>query len=206
MSDNALMIPKSGDFVAIDPPAKGAHHAICCEVYDRGMVEDKFGGTGTKHKIWLVFRVNELIEGTDSEFDGKWKEVRISRNWALGPKSWLRQLLESWRGEPLTDDDFENGGFNIRKVEGVQATIVVGSWSDPDENGRQWANDVSVLPAVYEPADAKRLKINIAGVNEMTCDGYVTIDERKKETTDFPPKEVSKSAAASSSKKPPAPF
>lgn len=207
MSNEKLMIPKSdvGDFVPIEPAAIGAHHGVCCEVYDRGLIENKKYHK-MEHRLWFVFRVNEKIEGTDSEFDGKWKEVRINVNAKMNPKTRLWGMLEEWRGTPLTDDDFEaDGQFNAKRCEGGPATIIIGSWSEPDEKGRQWPNDVKVLPPVYEPEDAKRLRIKIDGINEMSCDGYVTIDERKKESTDFPLKEAPKSSA-SSSKKPPAPF
>lgn len=197
----SLMVAKGND-TKIDPPKIGAHHAVCCEVYDRGIMKTDFG---PKRKVWLVFRVNEIIEGTDSEFDGKYKEVRVNCNLALGPRTTLRKHLESWRGEPLSDDDFdENGQFDLLKLEGVQATLVVGSWSDPDDNDRQWANDINILP----PEDST---VQLSGSNEMDTTDYLPIDERKKRATDFPPPDEpgnKGSGQKSSSKggKKPAPF
>ena len=204
MASNAddYAIPTGGDFVPIDPPKVGAHHGICCEVHYEGIKDTKFG---KKRKIALIFWVNEKIEGTDSEFDGKWKEIRIFYNWSLSPNSRLRGDLESWRGDPITDDDLdEQGRFDIKKCEGAPATVIVGSWSEPNEKGRQYANDVTLLPA-----DSDKVKLD--GLNEMTTDGYVPVDERVKEATDFPPKDDAGSKGSgqkSGSKggKKPAPF
>jgi|GEM_PF-6639508 len=203
----ALNVPQGGpsEYAKIPPPKVGAHHAVCAEVFDRGLVKTE---NGDQRKIWLVFQVQELIQDSGTDLDGKRKEVRISANLRkLNPRTKLRQILESWRGEELTDDDFdENGNFDLEKVVGVPATVVVGSWSDPDENGRRYPNDCNVLP----PDDPS---VQLVGNNEMEVLDYVTIDERKKQSTDFPPKDGSAPAPSGSSKsssggkaKRPAPF
>lgn len=154
------------DFPNIPPAKLGAHNAVLCEVYDRGQVQDKsFGGkSGTRHKAWLIFQVEELITGTGGDFDGKRKEVRITFNvGTLDPRSTIRQVLESWRGGPLSQEEVDDG-FDVEKLVGVPALIIVGTHSKPDANGRCYANVSGVNPP------EKQLEIV----------GYVPIDERKK--------------------------
>lgn len=182
----SLMISKGSGALVIPPAAIGEHNAVCCEVYDRGMQDTKFG---KKRQIWIVWQVEERIEGTGNpDFDGKRKEIRRLYNWTLGEDSNLLNDLESWRGEAFTDDDYdENDQFDITKVEGAQATLKIAEWSKPDKNGRQYAN----LPKIGGVLPANYLKT--LPPNTMEAEDYVLLDQRQ--NTDFPPSDEQGSAA-----------
>lgn len=202
----SLMVGKGTDYAKIPPPKIGPHHAVCAEVFDRGIVKTDYGN---KRKIWIIFQVDEITEDSGTDRDGTHKEVWVNANLALGPRTTLRQVLESWRGSPLEDEDFdEDGNFDLEKLVGGQATIVVGSWSEPNENGTRYPNDVTVLPA----EDPSVMFPSGSSTNEMEVTGYVPMEERKKRNTDFPPQEetpASKPAGSSNSggkTKKPAPF
>jgi len=186
-----ILVGQGTDYAKIPPPKIGPHHAVCAEVYDRGICDTDFG---KKHKIWIIFQVDEITEGSDTERDGTHKEVWVGCNLALGPRTTLRKHLESWRGEPLEEDDFdENHQFDLEKLIGIQATINIGSWSEPNENGQRYPNDINILP----PNDPS---VQLVGENEMEITAYVPLDERKKQNTDFPPAgEAAKPAAGKSS-------
>lgn len=189
----AIMIDKGGDFTKIEPSKVGAHHGVCCEVSDRGIMDTKFG---QKRKICLVFQVAERIEGTGNpDIDGRRKEIRRYYNATTGQGSDLRRDLESWRGEPLSDADFnDNGQFDVEKVTGVQATIIVTGWTEPDEKQRQYP----ILGAVLPPDDfaaVKRLGHKLEGANDLEPEGYIPIDERQG-NADFPPHDDAGAASA----------
>jgi hypothetical protein len=156
-----------------EPASKGLHRAVCAEVYDRGIVDGKFG---KKHKGWFVFQVEETVSDAESDFYGQRKEVRVSFNATLDPRGTLRQVLESWRGSPLTPE--EEGTFDTDRLVGVSAILFIDSHSDPkkDKSGRVFANVKAVLPPI--------------GTNGVQGDAftleplnYVPIAERG---TDFP--------------------
>lgn len=159
----SLVVKGSGDFPNIPPATLGAHNAVCCEVYDRGVVKDSTWGD--KRKGWLVFQLEEVIQGTGTDFDGMRREVRYSFNLTgLGPKSTIRKALESWRGGPLLQEEIDDG-FDLAVLEGVSALVVIGSHSQPDQNGRVYANISGINPPQkkLDPLD------------------YVPIDERKQQ-------------------------
>jgi hypothetical protein len=85
-----MKVQGTSDIPNIPPASLGMHRAVCCQVVDRGLVNTQYG---TKHKGWFIFQVEELIEGTDSDFDGKRKEVRIGFNNTLARRSTLRAAL-----------------------------------------------------------------------------------------------------------------
>lgn len=192
----------NNEYALIPPPKVGAHHSVCAEVFDRGVIETEHG---PKPKVWIIFQVQETTEDSGTDRDGTHKEVWVGCNLVkLGPKTTLRKHLESWRGEPLEDDDFdEDGNFDLEKVEGVQATIVIGSWSAPNEDGRRYPNDITVLP----PNDPS---VKLDGENTMEVTDYVPVAQRKKaeegSATPAPAAASSGSKSGGKSAKKPAPF
>lgn len=153
-----------GNFAVIPPPSQGIHNAVCVEIYDRGLQDTPWG---KKRSGWIVFQIEELIEGTESDFDGHRKEVRVPFNIEAGfhPKSFLRKFLENWRGKPLTADEIRNFPLQEKLVNKC-CRLFVNSYSDPDKNGRTYAriSDESAMPPkkMIEPLN------------------YTPIDERKK--------------------------
>lgn len=139
-----MKVKGTSDTPNIPPASLGLHRGVCCEVYDRGLVDTKHG---RKHKGWFVFQVEELIDLEGTDYHGKRKEVRVPFNLTLGKKSTLRQVLESWRGQALSAEEIADG-FDLDVVVGVSALLNVGSHSEPDEGGRQYANVATVLPPV----------------------------------------------------------
>jgi hypothetical protein len=96
-----LPTPTSGSFEKCPP---GNHLATCYEVIDLGTqtIESKQYGTNTRHQIWIGWEIpNETME------DGRPFVIGRKYTFSMSDKSAFRKHLESWRGKPFSDADYE---------------------------------------------------------------------------------------------------
>jgi len=112
--DNSLVIkPKSKQK---ESAPTGIQPAVCCDVFDRGIQQTKFG---ERHELSLIFE----IEATNSEGEHFILSAVFTKS--LHPKSNLRAELERWRGgQPFTDDELSQG-FNLEKVVGQPCMLLL---------------------------------------------------------------------------------
>ena len=117
------------------PCPEGLHQAVCCDVIDLGSVA---GTWGDKHKVRLVWQIDEMNQETSRPFD-----VRKQYSLSLHDRATLRKDLESWRGRKFTADELK--GFDLEKLLGVNCQVQV--VQDISEEGTTWANVQAIVPA-----------------------------------------------------------
>lgn len=124
-----------GDFV---PCPQGTFPARCVRFIDLGSHEQFFEGQ-SKGKKRLVLITWELP--TEKMEDGRPFTISKRYTWSMHEKSALRKDLESWRGKRFGDSDFGPGGFNVKKLLDVGATITV---SHRDNDGTIFSNVTAI--------------------------------------------------------------
>ena len=123
------IIAKGSSFV---PCPAGLHQAVACDVIDLGMVDGAFG---LKHKVALVWQVNEPMD------DGRPFLVQRRYTLSLDEKASLRKDLESWRGKPFTATEVK--GFDLEVLLGVNCQLNI---QHTEKNGSTYANVTAVVP------------------------------------------------------------
>lgn len=134
-----MNLPKNegGNFT---PAPAGTFAARCIRFVDMGSHEQVYQGEskGLKRLVLLTFELpTELMEATD---DLPERPFTISKRytWSMHEKSNLRGDLESWRGKKFDENkDFGEGGFNVKKLLGVPATITI---THDEKDGKTYTN------------------------------------------------------------------
>ena len=140
---------------------EGLWPAVCCDVYDLGLVQTQFG---EQVKIEISWQLEERDPKTNRRF-------LVSQRYtpSLHEKSKLRPLLESWRGRRFTKD--EEKEFDIEKLLGACCQLqVVHAIKD---EGRCFANVQACVPY---PKNTPKLSI----------DGYIRRIDRDKQYENHP--------------------
>ena len=142
-----------GDRISILAPP-GLQPAVCCDVKDQGMHENKFQPGKKTHKISIHWLIGELIPQTythpytnersdTGELVGK--PMMVSR-WftnSLHEKASLRSFLRAWRGRDFTQEQL--AGFDLETLIGVRCALNI-SHSQAESTGNWYANvDLATL-------------------------------------------------------------
>lgn len=128
------------------PAPDGVHNAVCVDVVDLGMVEGAFG---TKHKLKLVWEIEEKMDSGKPFIVGKRYTV------SLHEKSTLRKDLKSWRGRDFTAEELKE--FDLESVIGAPCQLVV---VHSETEGTTYANVSNVLKAKAKlQADGKYVRV-----------------------------------------------
>lgn len=112
-------LPKSEGGNFEQTPA-GTFMARCYRFLDLGSHEQTFQGEskGLKRLVMVGFELaGETME------DGRPFTIHKRYTWSTHEKATMRKDLESWRGAKFNDSDFGPGGFDVRKLLGVPATL-----------------------------------------------------------------------------------
>lgn len=120
-----------------EPTPKGPQHIICCDVVDLGMVlNQQFNKL--QHKIQIRWQSEKVIAKTGKPF----LIIKRYTN-SLNPKAALRQDLDSWMGEPLTDEQCRE--FDLESLlEKVGFVYIVHA---PSKDGsRVYGNIQAIMP------------------------------------------------------------
>lgn len=126
----SFMVKDGGEF---KNHPEGQYRAICMDVVDLGMVENKKWGK-MQHKVALVFHTEAKMD------DGKPFEIWERFTATLSEQSHLRSFLESWRGKAFTPPEL--AGFDLEKLIGVGAYVQV---IHKASNGKTYANIGTVM-------------------------------------------------------------
>lgn len=119
------------DGPAYTPPAEDLYGAVCIGVFDLGMQKTQFGN---KHQIFLLWEI-------DSEKDdGSRHTVGRKYSPSLHEKAVFRQLLQSWSGRNVTEQE-EHDGFDVLKLLGKPCQLQI---IHHNSNGKVYANVGSV--------------------------------------------------------------
>lgn len=136
-----MELPKSegGNFELV--PA-GTFVARCYRFIDLGSHEQSFQGEskGLKRLVMIGFELpTEFME------DGRPFTIHKRYTWSTHEKANMRKDLESWRGAKFNDSDFGPGGFNVKNLLGVPATLNI---VHSDRDGQSYANIASIGKAM----------------------------------------------------------
>jgi len=122
-------------------PDTGDANAVCIDVIELGDETVDYGkGPVTRKKMRLLFQVEQCDE------EGKPMRVGKKYTQSVHEKSKLRIDLKSWRGADLTAEELAAGTFNIDKVIGAQARLLIVHVPKNDGTKDVWANISVVMP------------------------------------------------------------
>jgi hypothetical protein len=126
----AIIAKDGGDF-EIHP--EGQYRAVCMDVVDLGLVENKQYGK-MQHKVAVVFHSEAKLK------DGRPFEVWERFTLTLAENGRLRPFLQSWRGRAFTEQEL--AGFDLEKLIGVQAYLQI---IHNGHNGKTYANVSTIM-------------------------------------------------------------
>lgn len=140
-----MHLPKNegGNF---EPAPAGTFIARCYRFIDMGSHEQTFQGesTGLKRLVMIGFELpTELMTTGDNA--GRPFTVSKRYTWSTHEKSNMRKDLESWRGKKFNDSDFGPGGFDVRNLLGVPATLSI---THSEKDGKTYTNITGIGPAM----------------------------------------------------------
>ena len=132
--------PGGGDF---EPAPAGQHAVICCDVYDMGLMDNKFKEGEKVHKILIYWMLSECME------DGRPFLLTQIYTLSLHEKANLRKDLESWRGKAFDEKELE--GFDLEVLIGVPALVnVIHVVGKGDGKTRSRLSSIMGLPKAME--------------------------------------------------------
>lgn len=144
-----MLIAKNitGDkFPKLALPEAGTTQAVCCAVWDLGLQKTTYmGEEKIQHKIIVAWEITEKINAPESEYNGKPYMLNKKYTLSLGDKANLRKDLESWRGQPFTEAELNNG-FDLEKLYGVNCYIGIKHEPDRKDPSKVYANVTAILP------------------------------------------------------------
>ena len=121
----------------------GLHQAVLVDVVDRGFKETQFG---LKHQLLFAWQIADVDTATGRRFD----VIRICTN-SMDPKATLRQMFESWRGAPYSDEQLRAG---VDCELAIGANCMINVVHRTNAAGIAHANVTAVLPC---PNNSPRL-------------------------------------------------
>jgi hypothetical protein len=120
----------------------GTFMARCYRFIDLGSHEQTYQGEskGLKRLVMIGFELaGETME------DGRPFTIHKRYTWSTHEKANMRKDLESWRGAKFNDSDFGEGGFDVRNLLGVPATLTI---VHSENDGKNYSNIASIGKAM----------------------------------------------------------
>lgn len=120
----------------------GTFMARCYRFIDLGSHEQTYQGEskGLKRLVMIGFELaGELME------DGRPFTIHKRYTWSTHEKANMRKDLESWRGAKFNDSDFGPGGFDVRNLLGVPATLTI---VHSENDGKNYSNITGIGKAM----------------------------------------------------------
>jgi hypothetical protein len=167
------IIATAGESKSYTPAPEGTHQGVCVDVIDLGLLPDTFNPGKVKHKVNIVWQIDE------SRDDGKRHQLYKRYTLSLNEKATLRKDLESWRGRVFTLD--EEMGFDVEKLMGANCLLNVQHKKSVDGT-RTYANVIAVMPLIKGmqklfPLDYERQTPETAAQQEPEQDHAPCVDE-----------------------------
>ena len=145
-------------------PDEGNALAVCVDIVDLGLQVGKYGA---KAKVQFIFAVEQVLQAGD--YAGQNMLLFASFGNTTSTQGRLRPFLDSWAGEPLTDDELD--ALDTDDLLGRPAEITI---EHSESDGSTFANIAAIVPGPEEDADWMKAAV----------DGYVRppkVDEKAKE-------------------------
>lgn len=125
------------------PPAPaGFHRALCVDVVDRGLHENKFKPGVKQSKVSIHFAIAPKRDDGKHHVIGKWFTL------SMHAKSSLRPVIEAWRGVPF-ESDAKAYAFDVESLVGKACQIQI--IHKPKEDGTKKAEIIAFVPFDGEP-------------------------------------------------------
>lgn len=141
------------------PAPAGTHLGICIKVIDLGTQQSLFDDK-LKHQIRLHWELtNEPMR------DGRPFVVAKTYTWTMSTRGTLRQHLEAWRGQPFSDRDFDDGGFDIKNLLGKACLVTI----TQEERDGQMRSNVSGIGKLMKGQQVPPVKADLSA-------GFVWLD------------------------------
>lgn len=135
-----MYLPKPSEGGNFSPVPAGTYPAICYRVIDLGTQTTTYNGERkSAHKVMLSW---EITDPETKMEDGRPFVISERYTWSMHEKATLRKALEGWRGTPFKDEDFGEGGFNIKKLLGVGCLLSV---LHREKDGKTFANISAIM-------------------------------------------------------------
>lgn len=133
-----MQLPKP-DSVSFETCPAGTHVAICYRFIDLGTQRYQHpGGPRDQHKVMLSWELPEaLIQ--KGKYAGEPFTYHQQYTWSMNEKATLRRHLENWRGIPFREEDFGEGGCNVRDLLGKPCMLTLAPSS------RSFKSQISLL-------------------------------------------------------------
>lgn len=130
--------PSGGNF-EITPA--GTFPARCYRFIDLGSHDQTFQGVSKLKRLVMVgFELP-----TETMEDGRPFSIHKRWTWSTHEKANMRKDLESWRGAKFNDTDFGPGGFDVKNLLGVPATVSI---VHSEKEGSTYANITAISKAM----------------------------------------------------------
>lgn len=132
--------PKSGgDFT---PTPQGQHVAVLTRLIDLGTQPGSQAFPDPKHKILFGWEIpGERVEWEKDDQKHEGPVLHYERmTFSMHEKAIMRQRLESWRGRPFTEEEYQS--FNMKSLLGVGAFIQI---SHDHKDGKTYANMQAIM-------------------------------------------------------------
>jgi len=140
-----MHLPKNEGGSFEQTPA-GTFIGRCYRFIDLGSHEQTYQGEskGLKRLVMIGFELpTELM--TEGEWAGRPFSIHKRYTWSTHEKANMRKDLESWRGAKFNDNDFGPGGFDVRNLLGVPATLTI---VHSENDGKNYSNIASIGKAM----------------------------------------------------------
>lgn len=114
----------------------------CYRFIDLGSHDQTYQGEskGLKRLVMIGFELP-----TETMEDGRPFSIHKRYTWSTHEKANMRKDLKSWRGAKFNDSDFGPGGFDVRNLLGVPATLSI---VHSENEGKNYANIASIGKAM----------------------------------------------------------
>lgn len=159
------------------PAPEGLHSAVCVDVVDLGMMDNKFNPEKPQHKCRIVWQ----IEQGDPENQDKRYIVSGMYTISLHEKARLRKDLEGWRARKFTAAELQ--GFDLEKLIGVPCQVQIIHNTNAD--GKTYGNVQTIVP-LGRGMDKLIPDSNYTRVIDRPADGQVS-KPKGYEEDDAPP-------------------
>lgn len=132
------IIASAGESKSFAPAPAGTHQAVCVDVIDKGMQDDKYNPGVRKHKVVLSWQIAELRDDGKPFLVSRWYTL------SLHEKATLRKDLESWRGKLFTADELR--AFDLERLIGANCLLGVQQYDAADGETKAKVTSVMALP------------------------------------------------------------
>lgn len=172
--------PTGGNF---KPCPEGNHIAACYRIIDFGTQKNTFKGKEKEqHQILISWEIpdEKMDDGRPFTINGKY-------TWSMSEKANLRKALESWRGKPFVEADFETNGFDIKNILGAGCMLNVVHRHD-DGNTYTDIKSVARLPkGIVAPKPINPFVFVWLTPDEFSNAAYQTLSDKLKDVIDRAP-------------------